>query len=606
MHRRLAIGVAFAAAVIDAIGLVASGLFAFWPKQVANPTSIIVDVALLLLAPVALGVIAAVAASKLDPRIYDGADVERLLGVAPMGDLPDFAEAPGEYSEVDLLRLANEIAHLCKKGQTRRCVFTGTGHGAGVTTVAGRVKEALNLLDRPAMLVDATGAPLPGIELTVAALQAAGLAEGVGRADEGGRRRDELILTDAGPITTSPDTEYLARFADSVFVVIESGVTTRRELHRTVSCLQKLNVSGVRFVVNRVKQSHSGRRLSEPVAALGIAPGQFAAAVRRSLADPPHQDEESSRPPRAAAETGKTAKAPKEPETPSSMMWWAPQPSAWNAPGVPPWLADALAQLERKVAERSAEQARATPGGAKSPQQLSAPDQVPAAESTEPAVRQFQALPLEDHSKGKESHLSEAEAMLFSMDLNLPKQENEPMAPTAGAENAPPEGQRAEKRPSRLSGLRGMVTVADLRALSQPKQAEATRWPVADPHQGVPSSLIGALTETPGRLTGLKGLVTPADLRELNQARPQANGAGDHAQAPAQKTMAREPRIVEVAHAPKTDEGPANAPEPAVAKNAKFDAVLPKPPESVRPERDVLFDEVLILPSKRGQYLRKN
>lgn len=597
MHRRLAIGMAFAAAAVEAAWLLASQLIAYGAygapglRAVASPTSITVYAALLMLAPAAVGLMAAIAASRLDQRIYDGSDVESLLGVAPIGELPDFAEAPGEYGEVDLLRLANEIAHCSKKGQTRRCVFTGTGHGAGVTTLALRVKESLDILDRPTILVDATGAPHPAVAPSAAALQSAGLSADWESQGENGKRGGasvgELVITDAEPIATSPDTEYLARFADCVLIVIESGTTTRAELRHTANCLEKLNVSAVQYVVNRVKQLHRGHGLSESVAALGVVPGQFAAAVRRALADAPTGNEEAAAKHRVMAERSKPAKAADAPEAAETMMKQEPEPSAWNTLGIPAWLSEALSQLEEEEAHRpaAAERAQATESSAKSSHEL-------------PAAKSGEALPFKDRSKGKESHLSEAEAMLFSMDLNMPMRENGPTAVAAGAESLPMEGARAEKKPSRLSGLRGMVTAAELRALNQPKTAEETRWPVADPQQTVPLSLIEALTEAPGRLSGLKGLVAPADLKELKKGRPQEQVREQEATEP-------ELRIVEVARIVKTNEAQSDATEPVVSMTAECDSVPSKPPESVRPERDGKFGEVQTLPSKRGQYERK-
>jgi hypothetical protein len=614
MHRRLAIGMALAAAAVEATWLFASQLITYGTyglRAVANPTAITVYAALLMLAPAIVGLMAAIVARKLDPRIYDGADVARLLGVAPIGELPDFAEAPGEYGEVDLLRLANGIAHLCKKGRTRRCVFTGAGHGAGVTTLALRVKESLDTLGRLATLVDGAGAPHAAVAPSAAVLQSVGLSADCEYPIENGKQRDELVLTDAEPIAISADAEYLARFADCVLVVIESGVTTRAELRRTVSCLEKLHVAGVQYVVNRVKQTHSSRRLSESVAALRIAPGQFAAAVRRAVAQAPIRNEEQATPHGTTAKARKPPKAHETPETAITMMKRAMEPSAWNAPGwkdsgIPPWLSEALAQLEKEQGQRPAGVERATPAVANTS------NRVPATKSGEPREQQQEALPFEDHPKGKESQQSEAEAMLFSMDLNMRTRDNGPLAPAAGAENLPSEGPgsekqglAAEKRWSRLSGLRGMVTAAELRALNQPKPAEETRWPVAEAQQPVPSSLIEALTETPGRLSGLKGLVAPADLKELNQGRPQMNGAGDYGPSSAGNMMEPEPRIVEAASAPMPGEAPANGAEPADAKKMKSDAVPSKPPESVRPERDAKFDGIQILPSRRGQYGRK-
>jgi hypothetical protein len=267
----------------------------------------------------------------------------------------------------------------------------------------------------------------------------------------------------------------------------------------------------------------------------------------------------------------------------------------WTAPGIPPWLADALAQLEKEAAQRSAarEQAEATPGGEHPTQR------VWISGKTGPAMQRVEPLPFEDRTEGKESHSSEAEAMLVSMNLDPATQESERMATSAPVSESPSDGNGAEKKTSRLSGLRGLISAADLRALSQPRPAGAAACSGADAEPAVPSTLIEALTETPGRLTGLKGLVTPADLRELNPGRLQpANGGGDHSQAPARIAMKPGLRIVEAAPSP--------APPAEAMAKAKPGAVPSKPPESVRDEPQAKYDELQILPSKRGQYRGKN
>jgi hypothetical protein len=586
MHGRLALGVALATAAADGIWLRAS-----WPKLSANPEFIVFNSAVLLFLPVALGLMAAIAARNLDPRVYDSADVESVLGVTPFGDLPDFADVPSEYSEVDLLRLANEIAHACKKGRLRRCVITGTGHGTGVTTIAMRVKESLDVLDRPAVLVDATGARQVTDE--PAAPEAAGRAT-AGPSGGDGARHDELIVTDAGPITASPDAEYLARFADCVLVVVGSGVTTRGELRRTATCLENLNVAAVRYVVNRAEQPRSGRHPSETEATPGAGPGPFDSAVRRALPHESVRNRDNSPARDSALDSRQAASVLKEPDAALAIRKRAAQesgqPSTWDAPGIPHWLADALSKLDREAAERSVdnEQMQGTKGA---DPELQEP-------AIEEAARHLKALPFEDRREAMESKSDEAEAMLFSMNRNASRQESDG---EAGAANAPCESERTEKKPSRLSGLRGMVTAAELRALNQPKQAEATAVQPA-----VPSSLIDALAETPGRLTGLKGLVTAAELKELNQGRLQvaeAGGTGEKVEAKSRNAAESKLRIVEAAPG---DRG-AMAAGPAASEkmNAKSDAVPAKPPEPTRTGRSEPYGEVQILPSKRGQYGRK-
>lgn len=202
-----------------------------------------------------LGLLAALVANNLDPRIYIGADVKHLLGFAPMAQLPDFSEVSEEVAGEHLLRLAAGIEHACKDGGLESCVFTGTGPGAGVSTVATRVKEMLGTLGRTAALVDATESASIGTGSEQASAQAAVHSTALLlRAAEGtGGKPADLVLADTAPLTVSAETEYLARMADCTIVVIESGVTTRAQLRATANRLQRLNTTAAGFVLNRVE-----------------------------------------------------------------------------------------------------------------------------------------------------------------------------------------------------------------------------------------------------------------------------------------------------------------------------------------------------------------
>lgn len=204
-------------------------------------------------------VLAAVGAHKLDPRVYIASDVEQVLGFAPLAQLPDFRDVSEGVAEEYLLRLASTIEHARKQGNLRNCIFTGTGQGTGVSTLVNRVRNLLEAMGRPTVLVDATGAPRPGAngESAVQGLVPAGR---VGRstellqqvAGEPETDEDSLVLTDTAPLAVSAETEYLARYVDCAIVVIESGVTTRAQLRATAATLERLKVSAVAFVLNRV------------------------------------------------------------------------------------------------------------------------------------------------------------------------------------------------------------------------------------------------------------------------------------------------------------------------------------------------------------------
>ena len=220
---------------------------------------------MMILAGIFLGLLAAVAAHKLDPKVYIATDVERVLGFAPMAVLPDFVEVSDRVVEEHMLRLAAGIEYARQQGNLRSCIFTGTGPGTGVTTVVTRVREMLEAMGRETVLVDASGTPLPppaassgGLGLQDSSSQ---LATRPGSrstallqqlADETETGEESLVLTDTAPLTVSAETEYLARLVDCAIIVIESGATTRAQLREVAHSLQRVDVAAVGFVLNRV------------------------------------------------------------------------------------------------------------------------------------------------------------------------------------------------------------------------------------------------------------------------------------------------------------------------------------------------------------------
>ena len=225
---------------------------------------------MIALAGLYFGLLAAVLVHKVDPKIYIAADVERVLGFAPLVQLPNFNEVSEGVAEEYMLRLASAIEHGRKQGNLRTCIFTGTGPGTGVSTLVNRVREGLEAIGRTTVLVDATGVRPPAqhssadpngadpgsaessLHLAPGGRVARPTAQLQRMAEEIKTEEDSLVLTDTAPLSVSAETEYLARFVDCAIVVIESGVTTRDALRETAHTLQRLNIGTVGFVLNRV------------------------------------------------------------------------------------------------------------------------------------------------------------------------------------------------------------------------------------------------------------------------------------------------------------------------------------------------------------------
>ena len=214
------------------------------------------DAILMILFAVLLGMLAAVAAHQRDPRVYTASDVERVVGAAPVAQLPDFAEVSEGVSEEHLSRLSALIETACKQNHLKSCVFTAAGSGAGVTTVVSRVRAMLEKMGRPTVLVDASGVrdqSQPGGDHGQSAPQrtcrTTGLLQIV--SEETAKRADRLTITDGAPLHGSAEMENLVRSADCAIVVIQSGATTRKQLRDVADSLQQLDAA-VGFVLNRI------------------------------------------------------------------------------------------------------------------------------------------------------------------------------------------------------------------------------------------------------------------------------------------------------------------------------------------------------------------
>jgi Mrp family chromosome partitioning ATPase/uncharacterized protein involved in exopolysaccharide biosynthesis len=214
-----------------------------------------------------LGLLAALIANNLDPKIYAASDIEHVLGFGPMAQLPDFSEVSSGVAEEHLLRLSATIEHARQLGNLKSCLFTGATSGAGATTVAGRVSSMLESMGRETVLVDASWTPPPpatpraspgslGLNepsnqlVTQRGSRSTALLQQLSKEAE--TSQEGLVVTDTAPLGVSAETEYLARFVDAVIVVVESGVTTRDQLREAAARLQRLEVPAVGFVLNRV------------------------------------------------------------------------------------------------------------------------------------------------------------------------------------------------------------------------------------------------------------------------------------------------------------------------------------------------------------------
>jgi uncharacterized protein involved in exopolysaccharide biosynthesis len=607
--------------------------------------------ALLAFAGLFLGLLAAVVAHKMDPRVYIASDVERVLGYAPMAQLPNFYEVPVGVSEEHALRLAASIEHARKQGNLKSYIFTGTGPGTGVSTLIGKVRDLLEAMGRPTMLVDATGTAasvaqdsaneLPGTQALVTqqrgSRQSALLKQ---MADESKTHGEGLVLTDTAPLVLSAETEYLARFVDCAVVVVQSGVTTRAQLRDVASTLQKLDVAAVGFVLNRV-----GLEKADPAFRLSVKAieehldSQSGSMARRAPRNRPVAEETE------AKENIYSREAAALPENAAVVAEPVPVPAARLKPPANPQVAP-LQQYAPLVPEH-ASVARLAPLATR---QAAAPLAAPAAVAQAvappppPPIPDLTKLSTQKPRREQWPRAQEATQHMTTQNSNLPwwladlYPQSDESRPAANPERAAVRGAQEvvdELRPAGVAANHRLkptavqswerlprvpVAAPDSSADWKPRvlaaiaaDSSAAYKPVTVPEETREAELEENSTGLATRLSGLRSLLSIMGVKERQQAAEAVAKEAEVARVadPAIGRAAYAGNIattLELAIQSGKGAGKTSGPVTAAPEFLPPKSVVEEEENSQprrfrnRREREINFDDVQILPSWRGQY----
>ncbi len=245
-----------------------------------------------------MGILSAIILDLLDPHIYNGSDVESLLGFAPIGMLLDDREVTQLVFDECALRLAAGVDHAARVAGARTFVFTAVNSGAGTTSIIESLGSMLAKLGRKTLVIDPSGnsepvafvtlgtelqrrpihfkdsgvAPVPSTDLQmtksgIGSLPAR-IPQSKGFVLESFKSMSadyDIILIDAAPLLISAETEYLARMSDVTVLVSEAGKTKKAWLTRAARLLERLGVAGAAAVVNKVHPARAEEALKHDI-----------------------------------------------------------------------------------------------------------------------------------------------------------------------------------------------------------------------------------------------------------------------------------------------------------------------------------------------------
>jgi uncharacterized protein involved in exopolysaccharide biosynthesis len=248
------------------------------------------------------GALVALIVDSLDPHIYTGRDIRRLVGFPPIGLLLDPKEFSPTLQREYFLRLAGGLDQAHRRTGARTFVFPSIGPTSSRPIVeqlgvelAGNGLRVLVVNVQSPIAAEKAGPAGPSIDATVGSGGNAGPNPRLLSMTEGqsslstdldkeqyrivtlpasevtdllrrSRSYYNAILVAADPLFTSAYTEHFARTADGTVLIVESGETRKDELVRAARLLERLKIAGIAIVLNGVSEKRAEDDLARTLA----------------------------------------------------------------------------------------------------------------------------------------------------------------------------------------------------------------------------------------------------------------------------------------------------------------------------------------------------
>jgi uncharacterized protein involved in exopolysaccharide biosynthesis len=221
-----------------------------------------------------MGLVTAVFMKKLDPKVYIGKDVGKVLEFPPMAVLPSRAEVGASVVEEFMLRLVAGVDQAHRADGARTFVFTAASAGVSITELVATLAQMMERLGYRSMIVKSSAVlqnvALPHNERPYESETSLSKANSTGLMNvrreslivehlDRMRQNVDLLFIEAQPFLLSSESEFSARLSDVTILVAESARTTRTELASSLALVQRLGVSGVAAVLSDVRVSNADR-----------------------------------------------------------------------------------------------------------------------------------------------------------------------------------------------------------------------------------------------------------------------------------------------------------------------------------------------------------
>lgn len=251
---------------------------------------------MVLVAGMILAAAIPIAVDYLDPRVHTVNELEKALGLAPLGSVIKIADAgTKQFARDQMWRIAATIDRERRLNGSKVFMLTSAEQGCGATTLTLGLARALAHLGASAIAVEANAFKpdarytsggegiglaeiLRGREKASACIIPANgsLPDRLPVGETGGQRLlpsvpklgsaidllanvYDVILLDAPPPTLSSDTEMLAGLADATILVVGASITRTPQVKQATRHLERLQPAAVGVILNRVDPARDTR-----------------------------------------------------------------------------------------------------------------------------------------------------------------------------------------------------------------------------------------------------------------------------------------------------------------------------------------------------------
>jgi uncharacterized protein involved in exopolysaccharide biosynthesis len=260
-----------------------------------------------------LAIAAVVARDTFDMRVFTAEDIEKTIGLPPIGVLFNRDEVTDEVSSEYLFRIAASLDHARRTAEIKTIAVTSVKPRGGTSSMVDLLAAELAQLGNRVLVLDAGGTREPiafippeqdGLNSNPRArtlhpelgpyLHSRGRllpsVHTITRSFRETHGEYDVLLLDCQPIFVSADTEYLARMADATLLVVESGMVLKQDLLRAAHLLERLPVPSVAVVLNQLSLDRADLSLREDLREFVTYGRGFAHGKPIPLTTTRHQD----------------------------------------------------------------------------------------------------------------------------------------------------------------------------------------------------------------------------------------------------------------------------------------------------------------------------